>query len=205
MSDQHDSQRRMHLRERDPVTTVRGTAVRSRRPRSTRRSSIWFAIAATAMLLVACTGKDAPREIQVCDPLPIEDGRPCSQPGQRCWAHDQGFACSEAASQGVCECTGGAWTCAPSEPVRGDPVCLANDSCYTEGHALCDADPPPDRHCRCDANGAAWSCFSICEGCPSAQPVDGAACSPIPEGHCSYSAACCTCIAGAFSCTAHSC
>src|SRR4051794_5774407 len=99
------------------------------RPHSTRCSSLLFGVAATAMLLVACGAKDASREIEVCDPLVIEDGRSCSQPGQRCWAHAQSL-CGEAASQSVCDCTAGAWACAPSDPVRGDPMCLANDSCY---------------------------------------------------------------------------
>jgi hypothetical protein len=151
--------------------------------------------------MLACTGTDRPRAIQDCSPQLAEAGSTCDQAGQRCWGLAQP-SCGETQTQTVCECTGGAWACAPAAPEHGDPVCLANAGCYTEGHVFCDDPPPADRHCQCDADGAIWSCFSICEGCPAALPGEGAACRPLPEGHCQYGAGCCTCVAGAFHCSA---
>ena len=167
-----------------------------------------YRLASIAVLMFACTGNgsERPREIQQCDSQP-QPGATCSEGGKRCWSTSDGFQCSENRAQAICECnSSGVWVCAPSDPGRGDPVCLANDDCYTEGFAICDGGSPPDRHCVCDSSGAVWSCASICDGCPSTPPSEGAACGPIPEGHCSYGglsgpSACCTCVGGAFNCT----
>ena len=151
---------------------------------------------------VACDGARPPRPIENCgSALFLQPGQACDLDGPRCWGVGQ-TTCSETETQAVCECTRGTWVCAPAVPAAGDPVCLASSSCLTEGHVFCDGEPPPDRRCQCDATGAMWSCRSICDGCPSTLPGEGAACSPLPEGHCQYEAGCCTCVAGAFHCAA---
>ncbi|MEO7730749.1 MAG: hypothetical protein ABIY55_07250 [Kofleriaceae bacterium] len=151
--------------------------------------------------MLGCGGTATPRAIEDCSPQILAPGGACAEAGQRCWGLGQ-TTCSEAQTQTVCECTSGTWACAPAVAQDGDPVCLASSGCLTEGHVPCDDPPPADRHCQCDASGATWSCHSICDGCPDRLPSEGAACSPLAEGHCQYAAGCCTCVAGAFHCDA---
>jgi hypothetical protein len=151
--------------------------------------------------MLGCGGTVAPHAIEDCSPQVLSPGGVCDLDGQRCWGLSQ-TTCSETQTQTVCECTSGAWACTPADPAHGDPVCLASSGCDTEGHVLCDDPPPADRRCQCGASGTAWSCFSICDGCPDSLPSDGAACRLLPAGHCQYQAGCCTCVAGTFHCAA---
>ena len=71
-------------------------------------------------------------------------------------------------------------------------------TCWIEGTARCDLDPPGGG---CDCAGGHWSCWSGCpEGCPSSMPADDAACAGAIE--CRYGDGTCRCQDGAFSCSA---